>query len=137
MTITKLFVIFLDYNSPDLVSRACQILGIFSCRYRYQHLSLLRCLRGPRRQQILLPSQLTRSSVEAGSMYGSPSSGSCLASGPPFLLLAVRPLASCLPDSACGCFFPNAQRLLAMLTSDIDARTFQNLCFTIGKPTCP
>ena len=62
-------------NSPDLASRACQTLSIFSFRsskFVCQHLSLLICLRGPRRHQILLPSQLRCSSGEAGPMSVTP-----------------------------------------------------------------
>ena len=62
-------------TSPDLASRACQTLGIFffrSSKFVCQHLSLLRCLGGPRRHQILLPPQLRRSWAVAGSMTLSP-----------------------------------------------------------------
>ena len=82
-------------------------------------------------------SQLTRSRAAPGPMSPSPSLGSSLASGPLFLLLAVRPVASCLPDSASGSFSQMWQRFLAILSSRIDALTFENIRFTIGKPTSP
>ena len=53
--------------------------------------------------------------------------GYCLASGPLILLIAVRPLASCLPDSASGSFFLIPQRVFRIEPSNstsIPSRTF-------------
>ena len=59
------------------------------------------------------------------------------ASGPLLVLLAVLLVASCLPDSPSGSFFPIWERFLAIWRSKLEVRTFKNIGFTMGKPACP
>ena len=96
--------------------------------YVSQHLSLLRCLRGPRRQQILLPPQPACSKIDGWQ----PLLGMFLFLFDPFLsfLLSFLPCRPCLT-----LFQPFSLQFLVLLNSKFDVRAFKIHCFTRGKPT--